>query len=180
MILSKYSQKGFSRGKNSLIVLLWWFIQGTFFRFSLHNMYNFRAWILRIFGAEIGQGTKIRSSAKFTYPWKVKIGDYSWIGDDVILYSLDDISIGSNVVISQKSYLCTGSHDISDNSFSLITKPILVNDATWIAADCFIFPGVILGEGSVVSARSTLKDCTEPWYIYDGNPAKKIKKREIK
>lgn len=179
MKLNKYSQENYSRGRNGAFILLWWLIQGTIFRFSLHNMYGFRANILRVFGAEIGKGTKIRSSARFTYPWKVSIGDYSWIGDEVVFYSLDKIIVESNVVISQKSYLCTGTHDINDEHFSLITRPIIVKENSWIATDCFVHPGVTIAPGSIVAARSTVIKNTEEKYIYAGNPAKKIKIRNI-
>lgn len=179
MKLNTYTQNDYSRGRNSLVVLTWWFIQGTIFRFSLHNMYEFRAMLLRLFGAKIGEGTKIRSSAKFTYPWKVTIGNYSWIGDEVQFYSLDEIFIGNNAVISQKSYLCTGSHDINDSKFSLVTDPIVIEDGSWVAADCFIHPGVIVAQGSVIAARSTVLKSTEANFIYAGNPAKKLKLKEI-
>lgn len=178
MLLKNYEQKDYDRGRSSLVILLWWIIQGTIFRYSLHNMYGFRAGILRLFGAEIGKSTKIRANAKFTYPWKVSIGDYSWIGDEVQFYSLDTIQIGSNVVISQKSYLCTGSHDISSTNFSLMTNPIVVEDGSWIAADCFIHPGVVVAQGSVIAARSTVLKSTEANFIYAGNPARKIKNKE--
>lgn len=179
MNLENYNQSDYSRGKSTLIILLWWIIQATIFRFSLHNMYEFRAVLLRMFGAKIGKNTKIRSSSRFTYPWKVCIGDYSWIGDDVQFYSLDKINIGSNVVVSQKTYLCTGSHDISKETFNLITKPINIETNSWIAADCFIHPGVTIASGSVIAARSTVLKSTESNFIYAGNPAKKIKLKEL-
>src|SRR5690606_10593464 len=122
LALSNHSHS--QRGKSSIIVLLWWFIQGTFSRYSIHNIYSWRNFLLLLLGANIGEGVKIRSTAKFTYPWKVKIGDYSWIGDNVELYSLDKIDIGSNCVISQKSYLCAGTHNVQDPHFGLITRPI--------------------------------------------------------
>lgn len=180
MDLSKYSQENYSRGKSSFVILLWWFVQGTLFRFSLHNFYGFRAFLLRLFGAKIGSNTKIRSSAKFTYPWNVSIGENSWVGDDVIFYSLDEIIVGANTVISQKTYLCTGSHDINSESFSLVTNPINIEDEVWIAADCFIFPSVTVKTKTILSARSTLKESTLAGYIYSGNPAILVKKREIK
>ena len=175
--LSKYNQSWYSRGKSGLIVLLWWFIQGTLFRFSLHNMYEWRNFLLRLFGANIGRKVKIRSTAKFTYPWKVSIGDFSWVGDDVYLYSLDEIKIGKNCVISQKAYLCTGSHDIEDPAFGLITKPVVVEDGAWIAADVFIYPGVIVRENAVAAARSTITRSIPANNVYAGSPAKFLKKR---
>lgn len=177
--LSSYNQDDYDRGRNNFVIIFWWIIQATIFRFSFHNMYEFRAILLRCFGADIGKGTKIRSSAKFTYPWKVKIGDYSWVGDQVTFYSLDNIVIGSNTIISQNSYLCTGTHDIRDSSFKLITKPVYVGDCCWVATDCFIHPGIRINDNSIISAKSNVLKDTERGFIYAGNPAKKIKKREI-
>jgi putative colanic acid biosynthesis acetyltransferase WcaF len=175
--LDLYSQEGYSRGRNGLIVLLWWFVQGTFFRFSLHQMYGWRRMLLRLFGAEIGKKVKIRPSAKFTYPWKVAIDDFSWVGDSVEFYSLDTITVGKHCVISQKSYLCTGSHDLTDVLFGLITKPILIKDGVWIASDVFIYPGVTLEEMAVVAARSTVTNNVPAEEIYAGTPAQYIKHR---
>lgn len=175
--LSKYNQSWYSRGSSSFIVLAWWFVQGTLFRFSLHNMYSWRGILLKIFGAKIGKNVRIRSSANFTYPWKVSIGDYSWIGDNVQLYSLDLITIGKNCVISQESYLCTGSHNIKDPNFGLITKPIIIKDGAWVASDVFVYPGVTVHEMAVVAARSTVIKDVPANEVYAGSPAKFIKKR---
>ncbi|MEI5891479.1 colanic acid biosynthesis acetyltransferase WcaF [Bacillus cereus] len=175
--LSKYNQSGYSRGKSGVVVLLWWFIQGTIFRFSLHNMYGWRNFLLRLFGAKIGKGVKVRASAKFTYPWKIYIGNYSWIGDNVQLYSLDEIYIGANCVISQESYLCTGSHNAKDPYFGLITKPIIIKDGAWVASDVFVYPGVTVHEMAVVAARSTVLKDIPANEIHAGFPTKFVKKR---
>jgi putative colanic acid biosynthesis acetyltransferase WcaF len=175
--LDLYNQDGYSRGRSGLIVLIWWFVQGTVFRFSLHQMYGWRRVLLRAFGAEIGKQVKIRPSAKFTYPWKVAIDDYSWVGDAVEFYSLDTITVGKHCVISQKSYLCTGSHDLTDVQFGLITKPIVIKDGAWIASDVFVYPGVTLEEMAVVAARSTVTNNVPAEEIYAGTPARYIKHR---
>lgn len=175
--LNKYTQAKYDRGKSQIVILIWWIIQGTVFRFSLHNMYKWRSFLLRVFGAKIGKGVRIRSSAKFTYPWKVSIGEYSWIGDNVNLYSLDYITIGANCVISQNSYLCTGSHDLKDPYFSLLTSLIVVKDGSWIASDVFIYPGVTINEMAVVAARSTVTKDIPANEVHAGSPAKYIKKR---
>ena len=160
--LRQYDVGKFDRGRGNLVVLLWWSIQAIAFPLSLHNFNGFRSWLLRLFGAQIGKGVVIRPTARFTYPWKVSIGDYSWIGDDVVLYSVDRIDIGSHCVISQKSYLCTGSHDIRDRAFKLITAPIKIGNGVWVATDCFIAPGINIGGNSVIGARSSVfKDIPE-------------------
>ena len=137
------------RGRNKIIVQIWFIVQSTFFAWSPHPFYNYRRFLLRLFGAKIGKGVKVRSSCRITYPWKVCIGDYSWIGEDVVLYSLGDIEIGQNVVISQKSYICTGGHDYQSNYFEMFAKKILIKDYVWIATDVYVAPGITIGEGSV-------------------------------
>jgi putative colanic acid biosynthesis acetyltransferase WcaF len=94
--LRRYDQSWFDRGKPVWYILLWWLVQAIAFPLSPHNLNGFRCWLLRLFGAKIGINVLIRPTARFTYPWKVEIDDYSWIGDDVVFYSLDRISIGAH------------------------------------------------------------------------------------
>ena len=170
--------KGF-RGKNAVIVQLWWLIQSTLFRLSPQFMYGWRRFLLRLFGAKIGKSVIIRPTVKITYPWKVKIGDYSWIGDDVNLYSLGEIEIRKNVVISQKSYLCTGSHDYSKINFPIYAKKITIEDECWIATDVYIAPGITIRKGAIVGARSSVFKDLKGSKIYIGSPVKFIKNREV-
>ncbi len=154
--LCQYNQSWFDRGRPGWYILLWWLIQSIAFPLSLHNAHGFRCWLLRRFGAIIGKGVMIRPTARFTYPWKVVIGDHSWIGDDVVFYSLESIKIGSQSVISQKCYLCTGSHDFQDKIFNLIVNPINIGNGVWVASDSFIAPGVQIGANTVIGARSSV------------------------
>ena len=170
--LRKYDQSNFDRGKSNWLIILWWLVQAIAFPLSLHNLNGFRRAILRLFGAKIGRGVVIRPTARFTYPWKVAIGDYSWIGDDVVLYSLDKITIGSHAVISQKSYLCTGSHDIKQRSFNLIVAPINIGNGAWVATDCFIAPGVNIGANSIIGARSSVFRDVSSQQVAWGSPCK--------
>ena len=107
---------------------------------------------LRVFGAEIGEGVVIRSRVNITFPWRFECGDHVWIGDEVLILSLAQVTIGSNVCISQRAFLCTGSHDFRKESFDLITKPIVIEEGCWICAQAFVGPGVTLGSGSMVKA----------------------------
>ena len=154
--LRQYDQANCDRGRPSWLIILWWLVQAIAFPLSLHNFNGFRAWLLRLFGAQIGKGVVIRPTARFTYPWKVAIDDYSWIGDDVVFYSVDQIQVGCHCVISQKSYLCTGSHDLQNPNFSLITAPIKIGNGVWIASDCFVAAGVTIGANSVIGAKSSV------------------------
>lgn len=177
--LSLYkTPKGF-RGRSAIIVQLWWIVQGTLFAMSPQFLYGWRRFLLRSFGAEIGKNVIIRPTAQITFPWKIKIGDYSWIGDDVVLYSLGDILIGKNSVISQKSYICTGSHDYTKSDFLILAKKIVIGDGCWLATDVFVSPGVTIKSGVVVGARSTVINDLDSNSVYVGSPVRFIKKRKI-
>ncbi len=177
--LRRYDQSWFDRGRPGWYILLWWLVQAIVFPLTPHFWHGARAAVLRGFGARIGQGVCIRPTARFTYPWKVEIGDYSWIGDDVVLYSLDQITIGQHCVISQQSYLCTGSHDIHDPAFGLKTAPIRVGNGVWIAADCFIAPGVQIGANAVIGARSTVFNDMPEQQVCWGHPCRVHYVREV-
>lgn len=178
--LRTYDSSNLQRGRSQWYVMIWWFVQAIAFPLSLHNGNRFRSWLLRLFGAEIGQGVIIRPSARFTFPWKVKIGDYSWIGDQVVFYSIDQINVGCHSVISQKSYLCTGSHDPETRSFALITAPINIGNGVWVATDCFIAAGVEIGSNSVIGARSSLFKSIPAEQIAWGSPCEVRYPRTIK
>lgn len=178
--LRRYDQSRFDRGRPGWFILLWWFVQAVVFPITPHSFHTPRIALLRLFGATIGRGVMIRPTARFTYPWKVAIGHYSWIGDDVVLYSLDQIQIGDHCVVSQKSYLCTGSHDIHDPAFGLQTAPISVGNGAWIATDCFIAPGVKIGANAVIGARSNVLKNMPEQYVCWGNPCSPRYRRELR
>lgn len=168
--LRNYDQSGFDRGRPGWIILLWWLVQAIAFPLTLHSHHSFRRALLRLFGAKIGQSVVIRPTARFTYPWNVEIGDYSWIGDDVVFYSLAPISVGAHCVISQQAYLCTGSHDIQDPSFRLKTGAIAIGNGAWVATGCFIASGVQIGANAVIGVRSTVLHDMPATYVCWGVP----------
>jgi putative colanic acid biosynthesis acetyltransferase WcaF len=165
------------RGRSALAVQFWWFAQATLFRGSPQVFYGFRRWLLRLFGAQIGTGVMIRPSATITYPWKIKIGNYSWVGDHAVLYSLAPITIGENVVISQKTHLCAGSHDYRSKAFDITSSPIVIGDNAWIAADVFVAEGVTIGAGAVVGSRSSVFGDLPAMMVCLGSPARPVWRR---
>lgn len=165
--------KGF-RGRSAFMVQLWWMIEATVFRLSPQFLYGWRRFLLRLFGAEVGKGVLIRPTASITYPWKLRIGDWSWVGDDVVLYSLGEIKIGTNCVISQRSYICGGTHNYTKQSFDIMAKPVTIEDECWVASDVFVGPGVRIGRGAVVGARSTVVRDIGEMEICVGNPPRQI------
>jgi putative colanic acid biosynthesis acetyltransferase WcaF len=165
--------------RSKILVQLWWIVQDTLFAWSPQIFYGWRVFLLRLFGAQIGKDVRIRPSARITLPWKVNIGNHCRIGDNAVLYSLDEIEIGDHTVISQRAYLSTGSHDLNKITFDLITKPIKISDQVWIATDVFVSPGISIGRGCVVGVRSAVLDDLPEGMICFGSPAKPIKARKI-
>jgi putative colanic acid biosynthesis acetyltransferase WcaF len=128
--------------------------------------------LLRAFGARVGKAVVIRSTVKVTYPWKLEIGNFSWIGDYVTLHSMGEIRIGNNVCISQHCYLSAATHDYSKPSFDIIAKTIDVKSEAWVAAGAFVMPGVTIGHGAIIGAHSVVVENVPPMVLSVGNPAK--------
>lgn len=167
------------RGRSAAFVQLWWCVQSTLFTLSPQVMYGWRRWLLRLFGAKIGKGAVIRPSVRVTYPWKLTVGDHCMIGDDVDLYTLGEIQIGDCAVISQRSYICTGSHDYTSPTFDIYASKIVIEPEAWLAADVFVAPGVRIGYGAVVGARSAVFHDVSPGTICVGTPARVVGTRTM-
>jgi len=165
------------RGRPAWLVQLWWFVQASLFAGSPQFMYGWRRFLVRLFGMKVGRRVLLRPSVKITYPWKVSIGDYSWIGDDVVLYSLGEIEIGSNVVISQKSYICAAGHDYRRRAFDIFETKVTIKDQAWVAADVFVGPGITIGAGAVVAARSSVFRDLPEGMLCMGSPARPVAPR---
>ncbi len=175
--LSKFQLPPGFRGRSAAVCQVWWIVQSTLFALSPQFMYSWRNWLLRMFGAKLGKNVLVRPTARITFPWKLQVGDNSWIGDNVAIYNLAQISIGSNSVISQRSYLCTGSHDYQAEDFKIAALPINIGSSSWIATDVFVAPGVCIGNNVVVGARSTVFSDLPSGKIYTGSPAKLHQKK---
>jgi putative colanic acid biosynthesis acetyltransferase WcaF len=160
--------------------VLWAVAQATLFRGSFHNLYGFRAWLLRRFGAKLGRNVRIRPSVRVEIPWNLTIGDDVSVGDAAILYALGPITIGSRSFLSQYAHLCAGTHDFTDPAYPLLRPPITIGEDCWVAADAFVGPGVTIGDGVVVGARSGVFTDLPAWTVCVGSPAKPVKPRELR
>ena len=177
--LSQYDNTWYDPGRRSVQRLFWFCTNALLFQNPLNPFSSLKITILKVFGASIGIGVVIKPGVNIKYPWNVKIGDYSWIGEKVWLDSLAPIVIGSNVCVSQGVYVCTGNHDWSDPAFGLITKPIVIEDGAWVGAQATLLPGIIVGSHSVVTAGSVVTKNTESKIIYSGNPAAAVRARVL-
>lgn len=176
MNLTKYSHS-FST-KNKLIRVLWGITYLFLFKpFPTRLFKNWRILILKLFGANIDWTSHVYSSTKIWAPWNLQMGSYSTLGPDVDCYNQGKIKIGSNTVISQKTYLCASTHDYLRIDFPLILKPIIIGNGVWVAADAFIGPGVLISNNVIVAAKSVVVKNVEENCIIGGNPAKLIKMR---
>ncbi len=157
--------------------VLWDYFGQPVMRLTFHDWYGVRSWWLRVFGAKIGRHVRLRPSVRIEIPWNLSIGENCGIGDNVILYCLAPITLGKNCTVSQYAHLCAGTHDYTRPDMPLVTKPVVIEQDTWIAADVFVGPGVRVGHGCVVGARSSVYKDLEPNGIYAGNPARKMRDR---
>lgn len=165
--------------REKLVRTIWMLLGRPIFRLSFHNLYGFRAALLRLFGAKVGKGTRIRPSVHVEIPWNLDIRDGVTVGDHAILYGLGTITIGERTIVSQYAHLCAGTHDHTDRRFPLIRDPIEIGPDAWIGADAFVGPNVRVGRLSVLGARSSAYKDLEPATVYVGNPAQPLKRREL-
>lgn len=160
--------------------MLWHSVWVMFFRPCVPRFFNWwRIFLLHCFGSQVGKGSVVHSQACIWAPWNLKIGKKTCIGPYVKLYNPAQLIIGDNVTISQYSYICGGSHDISYLDKPFICAPIVIDNHVWVCADSFVKMGTHLKEGCVVGATSSVFHDVEEWVVVGGNPARYIKSRSI-
>ena len=169
--LGMYDNSDFDRGAPRWKRGLWVLMRWVFFQNPCPWGSAFRCALLRGFGAKIGKGVCIGSNVYIFFPWRLAVGDHVWIGDDVGILNLAQVTIESNVCVARRSFLCTGSHDFRREDFKLKVAPILIGTGSWIAIGCLIMPGGTIGEGAVVSAGSVVLKEVPANCLVRGNPA---------
>lgn len=165
------------REKSVYYIQIYKIIALLFIKTTPKFMHSWRVFLYKLFGAKIGIGVKISSSAKLLYPWNIEIGNYCWIGDNVELYSVDKIIIGNNVAFAHNVFVATAAHDIYKTTFETIRKPIIIEDEVWISSNVFINMGIVIERGVVVGSASVVTKNLPEGYICVGNPAVALKKR---
>ena len=177
-VVANRQARKYSRGE--MVRRVVWMLLQPLFRFSPRPAFAWRRWLLRRLGAQVGRDVHVYASARVYYPWMLKVGDDSAIGEDALIYNLGPVTIGVRATISHRAHLCAGSHDYSDPALPLLRPPIEVGDDAWICAEAFVGPGITIGKGAVVGARAAVFKDVEPWTVVGGNPAKVIKRREMR
>lgn len=176
--LSKYDSSWYNPG--SIFLRTAWYITNRIF-FNTYFFWpnNLKLILLSLFKAKLGRNIIIKPKVNIKYPWFLKLGDNIWIGENVWIDNLVNVDIKNNVCISQGAFLLTGNHNYKKETFDLIIKPVKIEDGSWIGAKAVVCPGVTMRTHSVLTAGSILTKDSEPYTIYQGNPALAVKKREI-
>lgn len=177
--LSTYDNRWFNPGAGMLKRFLWYVTSWLCFESGILLPYAWKRSILRMFGARIGKAVVIKPSVKIKYPWKLETGDHVWIGEHVWIDNLDSVMIGSHACLSQGAMILSGNHDYSKASFDLMVKPITIENGAWIGAKAVVTQGTSVGSHAVLAVASVASGNLEPYGIYRGNPASKVKERAI-
>jgi putative colanic acid biosynthesis acetyltransferase WcaF len=178
--LRKAFNKGsYHPGAGKLKISLWYLTSLLLFRSGLLPSSTLLVGILQLFGAKIGKDVRIKPFIHIKYPWKLSLGNHSWLADCYI-ENLEEVHIGRNVCISQKAILLTGNHDYTKSTFDLLNAEIRIEDGAWIGAGATVCPGLTVGSHAVLTVGSVATSNLNTFTIYSGNPAIKIKERIIK
>ena len=168
---------GFERGRPGWYEALWYLCKCAFFLSPLPWPSGFKVGLLKVFGAKVGEGVVIKPRVNIHMPWRAVIGDHVWFGEEVFILNLAEVEIGSHVCISQRAFVCTGSHDYRDPAFRYRNEPIRIGDGVWIGAQAFVGPGVRVGEDAVIAAGATVTGDLPAGMVCAGSPCKPVKSR---
>ncbi|MFM0057525.1 DapH/DapD/GlmU-related protein [Paraburkholderia phytofirmans] len=174
--LSQAGKGNYQARRGALIELIWFVLEACVINNKLLPLSGVRVALLRLFGAKIGTGCRFVHPLRVKAPWNLEVGDNCWFGVDVWIYNQTLIRIGSNVCISQGTFLTAGSHDMS-TTMDLHVAPIIIEDGVWITSKCLVQMGVTIGRSAVVTPLSVVHRSLEAEGVYGGNPCRFIRKR---
>jgi putative colanic acid biosynthesis acetyltransferase WcaF len=164
---------------NRIARMVWSVVYTLLFRPSPRFVHGWRRFLLWMFGAKLLPGVRVYPRARIWAPWNLIMSSSACIADDVDVYNVATITIGSCSTVSQYGYLCTASHDFEDVHHPLTSAPIVIGEHCWLAADVFVAPGVTIADGTVVGARSSVFEDLPAWSVATGTPAKVVRPRKL-
>jgi putative colanic acid biosynthesis acetyltransferase WcaF len=171
------SKNGLDRGAGKFKEMCWYFTKMIFFLTAFPFPSFLKIFLLRLFGAKVGVGVVIKPRVNIHMPWKLSIGDDVWIGEEVFILNFDLVTLGSNVCVSQRAFLCGGNHDFLDPTMPYRNGPIHLGDGSWVGANCFVGPNVTVGIDTIITAGSVATRNLQSNGVYRGNPAELVKSR---
>lgn len=176
--LSKFRNTWFKMGASPLKVYMWYFAKEMFIN-SAFPFNGIRKSVLRLFGAKVGKGVILKPHVVIKFPWNLTIGDHVWIGESVWIENQAKVTIENNCCLSQRAMIITGNHDYRKETFDLIIGDVIMKEGAWLGADAKLCPGTIMQSHSIVTVGSVASGILEPYSIYQGNIAVKIKDRKM-
>lgn len=180
MRLDHYDNSWFTPGRSLLVQMAWYFLGAPVVRSQWMPSSFVRVALLRLFGSQVGEGSVLKPGLRVKFPWRLRVGANTWIGEDVWIDNLTHVEIGNHCCVSQGAYFCTGNHDWSDPAFGLTVRPITLSDGSWAGARSLLCPGVTLGECAIAAAGSVVSKDIPAYEIRGGNPAVFLKKRVVR
>lgn len=177
--LSTFNNEHYRIGASTIKQLLWYTCNVLFFINPLFPFRSIKPSLLRLFGAKVGKGVVIHPGVNIKFPWKLSIGNHCWIGQRVWIDNIDQVHIGNHVVISQGALILGGDHDYSKCDFPTTMGAITLEEGAWIGAKAIVVRKVRVGSHAVLAAGSMASKDLEPYGIYQGNPAQKVRERSI-
>lgn len=178
--MAHFTVGSFDKGAGKMKIALWYAVNALLVRASWNPLIRVKVALLRAFGAKIGKGLVIKNNVVVKSPWFLTVGDHCWLGEGCWIDNLDKVAIGSNVCVSQGALLLTGNHNYKVATMPYRNAPIVLEDGVWVGANSTVCPGVTMRENSMLAVGSVATKDTDAGWIYQGNPAVKLRKREIK
>jgi putative colanic acid biosynthesis acetyltransferase WcaF len=166
-------------GRGFLVQVAWYFVSLALFENGWFPCSKLKSLMLRVFGARIGAGLVLKTHVRIKYPWRLTIGEHCWIGQDAWIDNLADVRLGDHVCISQGAYLCTGSHDHSQRTFDLVTRPISVESGAWVGAKSVVLPGTTIGTNAIVAAGTVVRGDVTPAIVIGGSANRELGERRV-
>lgn len=162
---------------NRLRRVLWNIVYAVLYRLSPRPFHAWRAMLLRLFGAKLGPACHFYPRARVWAPWNLICEERVSVADDAELYNPSPLYMGSHCIVSQAAYICGATHEYNNPEFRLVHFPTRLGPYSWVCARATVNPGVNLGAGAILALGSVATRDLEPFGIYAGIPARKIRQR---
>lgn len=171
------ASRGLDRGRSKPVEALWYAVKCVVFLSPWPYPMTLKRGLLRLFGAQVGRGAVIKPRVNIHFPWKLAVGEFAWLGEEVFILNFEPVTIGNHCCISQRAFLCTGNHDYREPDMPYRNRPITVEGGAWVGAQSFVGPGVTIGSEAVITAGSVVTQDQPARMVCGGNPCDALKPR---